>query len=59
MAKLHRQDQILSDDPEKTAVFYRDALGWEIATWDGPQAYWLAATGTKGAPGIDGGIMSK
>lgn len=51
--------EILSDDPEKTAAFYREALGWEVSTWDGPQSYWLATTGAKGTPGIDGGFMSK
>jgi len=29
------------------------------ATWEGPQGYWLANTGPKDTPGIDGGIMSK
>ena len=51
--------EILSDDPEKTAAFYREALGWEVATWEGSQGYWLANTGPKDTPGIDGGIMSK
>ena len=51
--------EILSEDPEKTAAFYRDALGWEVSTWDAPQAFWLATTGAEGTPGIDGAFMSK
>lgn len=51
--------EILSEDPEKIAAFYRDALGWEVSTWDAPQAFWLATTGAEGTPGIDGAFMSK
>lgn len=51
--------EILSDDPEKTAAFYREALGWEVSTIEGPEAYWLVNTGPDGTPGINGGIMGK
>lgn len=30
-----------------------------MATWGGPQAYWLVKTGPDGTPGIDGGIMGR
>ena len=41
------------------ADFYREILGWEITTWDGPQTYWLETTGPEGTPGINGGIMQR
>lgn len=50
--------EILSENPERVAAFYRDVLGWEIASWPG-QTYWLATTGPEGTPGINGGIMHK
>ena len=51
--------EILADDPEKVAAFYRDLFGWNIANWGGPQSYWLVTTGPEGTPGIDGGIMHR
>lgn len=52
--------EILTDHPEKIGGFYREVLGWEIATWDGgEQTYWLVTTGPEGSPGIDGGIMHR
>jgi predicted enzyme related to lactoylglutathione lyase len=51
--------EILSNEPEKIADFYRKVLGWEIATLNGPQAYWLVTTGPEGTPGINGGIMNR
>lgn len=50
--------EILGDDPAALAEFYRGVFGWEIATWEG-QEYWLAATGGKETPGIDGGFMKR
>jgi predicted enzyme related to lactoylglutathione lyase len=50
--------EILAEDPEKVATFYRRVLGWEIASWgQGEQSYWLVDTGPEDAPGINGGIM--
>jgi uncharacterized protein len=49
--------EILGDDPEALVSFYRETFGWEIATWDGPQGYWLATTGPDSEPGIHGGFM--
>ena len=51
--------EILTDNPEKVGAFYKDILGWEIATWNGPQPYWLVTTGPEGTPGINGGIMER
>jgi len=50
--------EILGDDPAALTEFYKAVFGWEIATWGGPQGYWLATTG-KDAPGIDGGFMER
>ncbi len=50
--------EILGEDPAKLSGFYKDVFGWEIATWDGPQGYWLATTGQDG-PGINGGFMER
>ena len=49
--------EIQADDPEKISGFYRDLFDWEVATWDGPQSYWLVTTGPEDQPGINGGIM--
>jgi predicted enzyme related to lactoylglutathione lyase len=52
--------EILADDPEKVAAFYKEVFDWEIATWgSGDQTYWLVTTGPKDTPGIDGGIMHR
>ena len=51
--------EILADDPEKVGAFYREVLGWEISSWEGPQPYWLVTTGPEGVPGINGGIMHR
>jgi predicted enzyme related to lactoylglutathione lyase len=50
--------EILSDDPEKTAAFYRDALGWESNLWPAEE-YWLVTTRPDGTPGINGGLMKR
>lgn len=49
--------EIPAEDPEKVSKFYTDTFGWEIKKWDdGSMDYWLAGTGDKSKPGIDGGI---
>lgn len=50
--------EILADDPQKVADFYNKVFDWEIATWEGPQTYWLATTG-EDAPGINGAFMGR
>jgi predicted enzyme related to lactoylglutathione lyase len=51
--------ELAADDPERAILFYEKVFGWQIQKWDGPQDYWLATTGDKGAPGIDGAIMRR
>jgi len=51
--------EILAENPAQTAEFYKQALGWEVASPTGPEAYWLLSTGPKSAPGIDGGMMRR
>ena len=49
--------EICASDPERAVAFYREALGWEIASPPGMEQYWLATTGQEGTPGFNGGIM--
>jgi predicted enzyme related to lactoylglutathione lyase len=49
--------ELATDDPEKTAAFYREVFGWQIQKWEGPVEYWLVTTGDDSAPGINGGLM--
>lgn len=51
--------EILVDDPDRASRFYRDALGWEIKTVQGPQSYRLVSTGPNEIPGINGGILGR
>jgi predicted enzyme related to lactoylglutathione lyase len=51
--------EIMGENPEALAAFYRDLLDWEIVAWNGPQAYWLVTTGPEGSPGINGAIMHR
>jgi predicted enzyme related to lactoylglutathione lyase len=51
--------EILADEPKKVAEFYGKLFGWKVASWEGPQAYWLVKTGEQDAPGINGGIMHR
>lgn len=51
--------EILANEPQKIADFYSKVLGWEIASPNGPEAYWLVTTGPEGTPGINGGIMGR
>ena len=49
--------EITASDPERVGAFYSDVFGWKINKWDGPQDYWLVATGE--GVGIDGAIMRR
>jgi len=51
--------EIHADDPQRAAAFYRSVFDWEIEKWEGPQEYWLVATGPEGTPGINGGLMRR
>jgi predicted enzyme related to lactoylglutathione lyase len=48
--------EIVGDDPEALAKFYRDVFGWKVQKWEGPIDYWLIQTGEESEPGIDGGL---
>jgi predicted enzyme related to lactoylglutathione lyase len=50
--------EIPSDNPEKSADFYKTVFGWQTQKW-GDMDYWLATTGDNTQPGINGAIMKK
>jgi predicted enzyme related to lactoylglutathione lyase len=56
--------EIHSADPERAAEFYHKVFGWDIKEWVVPgieiakaNRYWLVTTGSKGEPGINGGVL--
>jgi uncharacterized protein len=49
--------ELVTDDREKTAAFYRAVFGWKVEKWAGPVDYWLVDTGDASTPGINGGLM--
>ncbi len=54
--------EIMADDPERAAVAYRAAFGWEISKWEGGQMeYWMVMTAPKDSAemGINGGLMRR
>lgn len=50
--------ELVTDDFEKTAQFYRTVFGWKVEKWDGPVDYWTITTGDETTVGINGGLMS-
>ena len=44
-------------DVKRAVEFYKKVFGWKIDKWGGPMDYYLARTGKKEEPGIDGAIM--
>ena len=50
--------EIPSDNPEQSQKFYREVFGWNYHQF-GSEPYWMAFTGSKETPGIDGAIMQK
>lgn len=50
--------EIHADDPERAVKFYTKAFGWKIDKW-GTAPYWLATTGEKTEPGINGAILPR
>ena len=50
--------EIPADEPERAVKFYSNVFGWKIDRW-GPMEYWLASTGERDEPGIDGAIMER
>jgi predicted enzyme related to lactoylglutathione lyase len=51
--------EIHADDPQRAVNFYREVFGWQINKWEGPEDYWLIATGPATEPGIDGAILRR
>ena len=49
--------ELVTDDFEKTAAFYREVFGWQVQKWEGPVDYWLVTSGDESTPGINGGLM--
>jgi predicted enzyme related to lactoylglutathione lyase len=50
--------EINGDQPERAVKFYSEVFEWKIQKWD-PVEYYLASTGEKDQPGIDGAIMRR
>jgi predicted enzyme related to lactoylglutathione lyase len=50
--------EIQAQDPARAQAFYKALFGWQFDQWGG-QPYWLAATGDKTKPGIDGGLLPR
>src|SRR5436309_11847202 len=51
--------EIHADDSQRAVNFYQNVFGWQIHKWEGPQDYWLIATGPQNEPGIDGAILKR
>jgi len=51
--------EINADNAKRAAEFYEKVFGWKLQKWEGPVDYWLAITGEKEQPGIDGAIMPR
>ncbi|MCW2612327.1 MAG: lactoylglutathione lyase family protein [Cryptosporangiaceae bacterium] len=50
--------EIHADDPERAVEFYTVVFGWDFQRW-GELEYWVATTGDRGAPGIDGAVLPR
>jgi uncharacterized protein len=50
--------EIPTDRPEQSMEFYNKSFGWNYHRF-GEHEYWLAFTGDKTSPGIDGAIIKK
>ncbi len=48
--------EIAASNPEKVISFYKSVFGWNVQQW-GNEEYWLAFTGDKSEPGIDGAFF--
>jgi predicted enzyme related to lactoylglutathione lyase len=49
--------EIHAQDPRRAMKFYETVFGWTFHRWPGEWEYWLATTGPKDQPGIDGGLI--
>jgi uncharacterized protein len=50
--------EIHAENPERAIAFYRTLFDWKFDKW-GDEPYWVVATGEKGTPGIDGGLLQR
>ena len=48
--------EIPVNNPDKVIEFYKSVFGWNVRQW-GLDEYWLASTGDKTEPGIDGAFF--
>ncbi len=46
------------DDPKRAMNFYEKVFGWKFQQFEGSD-YWLATTGEKDEPGINGAIQPR
>jgi predicted enzyme related to lactoylglutathione lyase len=51
--------EIPADQPDRAIEFYKKTFDWSFHKWEGEMPYWLAMTGPKDQPGIDGAIMMR
>ena len=51
--------EIPCDNTDRAIRFYEDVFDWQFNKWDGPQDYWLIATGDEDQPGINGGLLKR
>jgi predicted enzyme related to lactoylglutathione lyase len=49
--------EIHAENLERAQKFYSGLFGWKFTKWNGPVDYWTIETGSKGEPGIDGGLV--
>lgn len=51
--------EIPADNPEESTRFYEEVFGWKFDKWDGPIDYYMASTGDRETPGIDGAVAPR
>lgn len=51
--------ELHAEDPERAIIFYSTVFGWHFTKWNGPQDYWMIATGPHEQPGVDGGMTRR
>ena len=44
--------EIPADNPNRASKFYKDAFGWNVQKWDGPNPYWMLGTTESDENGI-------
>ena len=51
--------EIPADQLVRAKRFYTEVFGWKFEGWPGGDDYWLAETGPKEKPGIDGALVQR